>query len=289
MRLTVNTVRAELVEALSFFAPGKRKDGPSTGSGRTVWGWAVALSLAFASAASAQVAPPPLPITKAQVIARLPHDPTAFTQGFFFRDGAFYESTGNVGRSTIRKIDPKTGNVLRQMTIPPPYFGEGIAPVGDQIVSLTWQHGIGFRWRASDFRKLGAFRYSGEGWALASDGRMLVMSDGTPTLRVLDPKTLAVTRKIAVTFKGRPLDRLNEIEIVDGEILANVWHTNAIVRIDPASGKVIGVIDLAALAAEVDARDPEAVPNGIAWDAKARRLYVTGKMWPTVFEIGWGE
>ena len=241
----------------------------------------------MAPAAPAQVAPPQVPVTKAKIIARLPHDAAAFTQGFFFRDGAFYESTGHVGRSTIRKVDPKTGKVLRSVAVPQPYFGEGIAPVGDQIVSLTWRHGIGFRWRASDFKKLGEFRYFGEGWALASDGRMLVMSDGTPTLRVLDPRTLTPTRTIAVTFKGRPLDRLNEIEIVDGEILANVWHTEAIVRIDPESGKVIGVIDLAALVAEVAARDPEAVPNGIAWDAKARRLYVTGKMWPTVFEIAW--
>ncbi len=245
--------------------------------------WLIALLLAILPADSiADEAPP---VTKAHVIARLPHDPTAFTEGLFFSGGAFYESTGEVGHSSIRRVDPATGKVVRQITIPPPYFGEGIAQVGKQIVSLTWQHGIGFRWSADRFRKLGEFHYTGEGWALASDGRMLVMSDGTPTLRVLDPKTLAVKRRIAVIFKGKPLELLNEIEIVDGEILANVWHTSAIVRIDPASGKVIGVIDLSALVAEVDASDPEAVLNGIAWDARHRRLYVTGKMWPTMFQI----
>ena len=246
---------------------------------------AVALLLAFATAASAQVAVPAPPAVAAQVIARLPHDAGAFTEGFFVHDGVFYESTGEVGRSSIRRVDPVTGKVIAKVDVPPPYFGEGIARVGDEIVSLTWQHGIGFRWALKGFRKLGEFRYAGEGWALASDGTRLFMSDGTATLRQLDPKTLSVVRTIPVTFKSRALDRLNEIEIVDGEVLANVWHSNAIVRIDPATGKVVGVIDLSALVAEVAARDSEAVANGIAWDAKARRLYVTGKMWPTVFEI----
>lgn len=247
--------------------------------------WLVAPLLALVPAAS--VADAPLPVVAAEVVARLPHDPAAFTEGFFVSDGAFYESTGQVGRSFIRRVDPKTGKTLRQVEVAAPYFGEGIAAVGREIVSLTWQHGIGFRWRAADFRKLGEFRYSGEGWALASAGPLLVMSDGTPTLRVLDPKTFAVKRTIRVTLRGQPVDDLNEIEIVDGEILANVWHANAIVRIDPASGAVKGLIDLTALVREVNPSDPEAVPNGIAWDAKARRLYVTGKLWPTVFEIRW--
>lgn len=244
-----------------------------------------AFALALVPAASAADAP--LPVAQAEVLERLPHDSAAFTEGFFVEDGAFFESTGHVGRSFIRKIDPHTGKVLRQVAVPAPYFGEGIAQVGGEIVSLTWQHGTGFRWRAADFRKLGTFRYQGEGWGLASAGGLLVMSDGTATLRVLDPKTLAVTRTIAVTLRGAPLDDLNEIEIVDGEILANVWHANAIVRIDPASGRVKGLIDLSALVREVAASDPEAVPNGIAWDRKTRRLYVTGKLWPKVFRIAW--
>lgn len=245
----------------------------------------LALLLALVPAASAADAP--LAVATAQVLERLPHDPTAFTEGFFAAGGAFYESTGQVGRSFIRKVDPATGRVLRQATVPRPHFGEGIAPVGDQILSLTWQDGVGFRWRAKDFAPLGRFRYAGEGWALASDGGLLVMSDGTPRLRVLDPRTLAVKRTIAVTLRGEPLADLNEIEIVDGEILANVWHANAIVRIDPATGAVKGLIDVSALAREVAATDSEAVPNGIAWDKAKRRLYVTGKLWPTVFRIAW--
>ena len=248
-----------------------------------VLGWAAALLLPLATVASAADAP--VPVTEARVIARLPHDPTAFTEGFFVRDGAFWESTGEIGHSSIREVDPATGAVKREVQVPPPYFGEGIASVGDEIVSLTWQHHVGFRWRAKDLKQVGRFSYAGEGWSLASDGKMLVMSDGTSTLRRLDPKTLAVTGTIAVTLRGQPVEALNELEIVDGEILANVWHTASIVRIDPASGRVIGVIDLSALVREVDRADPEGVANGIAWDAAHRKLYVTGKLWPTVFEI----
>lgn len=247
--------------------------------------WLLACALALVPAAS--VADAPLPVATAQVLERLPHDRTAFTEGFFVDGGVFYESTGQVGRSYIRRVDPATGKVLKQVAVPPPYFGEGIAKVGAEIVSLTWQNGTGFRWRASDFAKVGSFRYTGEGWALASDGPLLVMSDGTATLRVLDPRTLGVKRTIAVTLRGEPLPDLNEIEIVDGEILANVWHADAIVRIDPASGRVTGLIDLSALAAEVKVPDPEGVLNGIAWDKAKRRLYVTGKLWPTVFRIAW--
>ena len=247
--------------------------------------WVLACALAVVPAAS--VADAPLPVATAQVVERLPHDRTAFTEGFFVDGGVFYESTGQVGRSYIRRVDPATGKVLKQVAVPAPYFGEGIAKVGPEIVSLTWQNGTGFRWRASDFAKLGSFRYTGEGWALASDGPLLVMSDGTATLRVLDPKTLAVKRTIAVSLRGEPLPDLNEIEIVDGEILANVWHANAIVRIDPASGRVTGLIDCSALAAEAKVPDPEGVLNGIAWDKAKRRLYVTGKLWSTVFRIAW--
>ena len=224
-------------------------------------------------------------VTPARIVARLPHDPRAFTEGLFFRDGAFYESTGEIGRSTIRKVDPVTGKVLKSVTIPPPYFGEGIAPLGDQIVSLTWQHHLGWRWSRDTLKRLGSFGYAGEGWALAAGRHELYMSDGTSNVRVLDPKTLAVTRTIAVTYNGAPLALINEIELVDGMLLANVWKTAAIVRIDPANGRVTGVIDLSPLVREVAATNPEAVPNGIAWDAKRRKLYVTGKLWPTIFEI----
>ena len=252
------------------------------------------LGAAPAPQTPAPVAPAPVPtavpepappVAAAVVVARLPHDPRAFTEGLFYRDGAFFEATGEVGRSFIRKVDPATGRVLKSVTIAAPYFGEGIAPVGNQIVSLTWQHHIGFRWTIDGFRKVGSFSYPGEGWALTGDGRELVMSDGTAALRFLDPRTMAERRRLAVTYRGRPLAQLNELEWVDGEILANVWHTDAIVRIDPASGKVVGVIDLSALTAEVHPTEAEAVPNGIAWDAAHRRLFVTGKDWPVIFEI----
>ena len=222
---------------------------------------------------------------RAEVVARLPHDTGAFTEGLFFRDGAFYESTGEVGRSFIRKVNPATGRVLRQITVPPPYFGEGIVAWGKQLISLTWKEGIGFRWTLDGFKRVGSFRYPGEGWALTSDGKRIIMSDGTSELRFLDPDTLAEQGRVTVTLAGRPLAQINELEFVDGEVLANVWHENAIARIDPASGRVVGLIDLSALTAAVHAVNPEAVPNGIAWDAKTRRLWVTGKDWPTVFQI----
>jgi glutaminyl-peptide cyclotransferase len=174
---------------------------------------------------------------------------------------------------------------VRSVSVPPPYFGEGIAPVGKQIVSLTWQHHIGFRWTLDGFRKQGSFTYPGEGWALTSDDRTVIMSDGTAQLRFLDPGTLKERRRVTVTANGRPIDQLNELELVDGEILANVWRTQYIVRIDPADGHVIGWIDLTGLIDTVAATDPDAVPNGIAWDKKGRHLFVTGKEWPVLFEI----
>lgn len=239
------------------------------------------LALLLAAPAAAQS----IPIETAQVVARYPHDSRAFTEGLLYHDGALYEATGEPGRSSIRKVDLKTGKVLQKVEIPPPTFGEGIAIWKDEIVSLTWKQHTGWRWSLQDFRKLSEFHYPGEGWALTSDGAHLLMSDGSDQIRVLDPETMKELRRIGVTANGRPLDNINELEWVDGEILANVWMTNAIARIDPATGKVTGWIDLSALTAEVDPRGPDDVPNGIAWDAAAKRLFVTGKDWPTLFEI----
>lgn len=232
-------------------------------------------------------APPPgdIPVAPAQVVATLPHDTGAFTEGLFYRDGVFWESTGEVGRSSIRKVDPASGRVLKRVTIPPPYFGEGIVAVGHQLLSLTWKQGIGFRWSIDTLRRAGSFAYRGEGWALTSDGNSVIMSDGTATLRFLDPVTLRVRHRLAVTADGVAIDQLNELEYVDGEILANVWRTNRIARIDPETGHVVGWIDVSALSATVNLDDPDAVPNGIAWDKAHRRLFVTGKYWPTIFEI----
>ncbi len=221
----------------------------------------------------------------ARVIATYPHDTSAFTQGLFFADGALFESTGRPRESVVREVDLTTGKVKREVRLDPEYFGEGSTSWGKTIVSLTWTHGKGFRWDRETLRKIGEFRYQGEGWGLTQDGKSLILSDGTPELRFLDPVTFAEQRRIIVTFRGRPLRRLNELEYVRGEILANIWHQDAIVRIDPATGVVKGVIDLRAVAAAVKVTDEEAVLNGIAYDENAGKLYVTGKLWPSLFEI----
>ena len=249
--------------------------------GRAAGAFSSLLALLLAVPAAAQT----IPIAPAQVVARFPHDPRAFTEGLLWHDGALYEATGEPGRSSIRKVDLKTGKVLQKVDIPPPTFGEGIAIWKDEIVSLTWKQHIGWRWDLKTFRQLGEFHYPGEGWALTGDGTHLLMTDGSDEIRVLDPETMKELRRISVTADGRPLENVNELEWVDGEILANVWMTNVIARIDPATGKVIGWIDLSALTAEINPSNPDDVPNGIAWDAKGKRLFVTGKDWPTLFEI----
>jgi glutamine cyclotransferase len=252
---------------------------------------ALLLSLpATASAAPAPQAAPAAaearpPVVVPTVVARFPHDREAFTEGLIWHGGALYESVGLEGRSDVRRVELATGKVVKRAVIPPAQFGEGLAAWKDQLVSLTWHDGIAHRWAAATLRPLGTARYSGEGWGLTSDRTALIRSDGSATLTFHDPVTLAVKRTLKVTYMGQPVDQLNELEWVEGTILANVWHQPMIVRIDPASGRVTQVIDLRAIVAEVGARDPEAVANGIAWDAAERRLFVTGKRWPTLFEI----
>ena len=238
-----------------------------------------ALLLAFAPAVAQAI-----PVAPAQVVAVFPHDTGAFTEGLFIRDGWLYESTGYEGRSFIRKEELATGKVVQSVAIPPGLFGEGIVDWKDQIVSLTWKGGRGFRWALDGLKRIGEWRYEGEGWALTQDGRNLIMSDGTPVLRVLDPKTLKVVRRVTVTAAGQPIGKVNELEYVKGEILANIWETNSIARIDPNTGEVKGWIDVSALAQRAGATF-EATPNGIAYDKAADRLYVTGKDWPLLFEI----
>lgn len=234
-------------------------------------------------------APAAPPVEAARVIATYPHDTGAFTQGLFFSDGRLFESTGQQGESAIREVDLATGKVKREAKLPPEYFGEGSTGWGKTIVSLTWKHGKGFRWDRDSFRKLGEFSYPGEGWGLTQDGNSLILSDGSNELRFLDPKSFAERRRIRVTWRGRPVRQLNELEYVHGEILANVWHSDLIARIDPETGVIKGVIDLRAVIASVDVRDSEAVLNGIAWDDKTGKLYITGKRWPKLFEIALPE
>ncbi len=246
---------------------------------------ALALILVAPLAAQAPVAEAPIPLERAVAVKRFPHDPGAFTQGLFIDHGQLYESTGKVGRSSIRQVDLASGRVLRRAAVPAPHFGEGIAPWNGQILSLTWQSGQGFRWDRKSLKPRGTFRYSGEGWALTSTGKELVMSDGTATLRFVDPASFTVKRTVTVTIRGQALKMLNELEWVDGQIFANVWMTDYVVRIDAQSGKVVGVIDLTELHRDAAAFGHDQVANGIAWDAKTRKLYLTGKEWPWLYEV----
>lgn len=226
-----------------------------------------------------------LPIEAAKVVRTYPHATDAFTQGLLFRDGFLYESTGGEGQSSIRKIDLVTGRTLQSKTLPPGVFGEGMVDWKDQLFNVIWHGGVGTRWSLKTFRKLGTFRYTGEGWGMTQDGRTIILSDGTPVLRFLEPTTLKVVRTLTVTADGKPVRQLNELEYVRGEILANIWMTNLIARIDPATGRVKGWIDVSALWARIGASNPDSVPNGIAFDKTKGRLFVTGKNWPSLFEI----
>lgn len=244
------------------------------------------LALAGCTAA----APPPpqakeTPVYGFRIVHRYKHDPKAFTEGLFFLDGHLWESTGLNGQSSIREVKLETGEVLRSVPVSPLYFGEGIVNWGPDILSLTWQNGIGFRWRRSDLRQVGSFRYPGEGWALTQDGRNIIMSDGTAELRFLDPTTLREVRRLKVTDQGEPVEKLNEIEYVKGEILANVWMSTHIARVDPRTGVVKGWIEIGDLAARHISGDPDSVLNGIAYDARGDRLFITGKNWPELYEI----
>ena len=247
-----------------------------------------------ASPQTAQTAAPPpaarqpiqpvlLPV---EVVARHPHDPAAFTEGLLVHAGQLYESTGREGESDIRRVDIASGRVLARSAIPPEQFGEGLALWRDTLVSLTWHDGVAHRWDVRTLRRQrGDFRYRGEGWGLASDAAGLVMSDGTAQLRFLDGARFTERRRVTVTAGGRAIDNLNELEVIDGRIFANVWQTPFILVIAPDSGVVTHVLDLRPIVAEVNPTDPNAVLNGIAFDPARRRLYVTGKLWPTLFEI----
>jgi glutamine cyclotransferase len=214
-----------------------------------------------------------------------PHDRAAFTQGLIFKDGVLWESTGQYGSSSLRKVDLKTGKALKLISVPAEYFAEGMTVFRDKVYQLTWQNNKGFIYRPDDFTKTGEFKYAGEGWGLTHDDESLIMSDGTNQLRFIDPETFAVRRTVSVFENGQPLKELNELEYVKGEIFANVWQTDRIVRIDPKTGRLTGTIDLAGLLPAADRDDDTDVLNGIAYDAATDRLFVTGKLWSKLFEI----
>lgn len=227
-----------------------------------------------------------VPLYGVEVVHTYPHDPSAFTEGLFYLNGFFYESTGLEGHSSIRKVRVETGEVVQKVDIQPEYFGEGIVNWQGELISLTWKSEVGFVFDLATLKRRKEFHYHGEGWALTQDGQQLIMSDGTPELRFINPKTLMETKRIQVTLEGRPLHNVNELEWVKGEIYANVWETNSIIRIDPKDGHILGIVNLAGLLSPADqVSGPDSVLNGIAYDAKGDRLFVTGKNWPKLFEI----
>jgi len=220
-----------------------------------------------------------------KVVNAFPHDPAAFTQGLVYRDSFLYEGTGLNGRSQLRKVRLETGEVVQHSDLGKEFFGEGIAIVGNKIFQLTWQSHVGFVYNLADFKLLRQFSYPGEGLGLTSHGNEIFMSDGSAEIRVLDAATFKEKRRFTVREGDTSIDQLNELEYVEGEIYANIWQTDRIARISPVSGKVVGWIDLTGLLSPVFRRREDAVLNGIAYDATHKRLFVTGKLWPKIFEI----
>lgn len=219
------------------------------------------------------------------VVHTYPHDRDAFTQGLEYHDGFLYEGTGREGHSSLRKVKLETGQVVQHIDIAPQYFGEGITVLDGKILELTWKAQTGFIYDRTSFHLLRNFTYAGEGWGLANDGKTIYMSDGSSQIRFWDPQTLKELRRISVHDGNRAIENLNELECVRGEIYANVWTTNLIARISPGDGHVIAWIDLTGLLKPSDMTETVDVLNGIAYDSAHDRLFVTGKLWPKLFEI----
>jgi len=220
-----------------------------------------------------------------KVVNTYPHDPNAFTQGLVFENGVLYEGTGLRGRSTLRRVELETGDILQIRELSAQFFGEGVTIYGNRLIQLTWQSNVGFVYDKESFELLQEFNYATEGWGITYDGKRLIMSDGTSTLHFLDPETFEEIGSIEVLDGGSPVTRLNELEYVQGEIYANVWQTDLIARIAPLTGQVTGWIELEGLLGLEDRSELVDVLNGIAYDAENDRLFVTGKLWPKLFEI----
>jgi glutamine cyclotransferase len=225
------------------------------------------------------------PFYRYRIVNVYPHDPTAFTQGLVFDEGLLYESTGRYGSSSLRKVELETGKVLKAYELPKEYFGEGLTLWENSLIQLTWQSGIGFVYAKQTFTKQREFKYGTEGWGLTHDGKSLIMSDGSAVLHFLDPVTFSETRQIEVRDQGTPITFLNELEYINGEIFANIWRRDVIARISPETGEVLGWIDFRNLRQELGANRDIDVLNGIAYDHMHGRLFVTGKLWPKLFEI----
>jgi len=226
-----------------------------------------------------------IPVYTCNIVNTYPHDRNAFTQGLVFEDGVLYEGTGRFGYSTLRRVELETGDILQIRELSAQFFGEGITIYGNKIIQLTWQSNIGFVYDKNSFELLQEFNYSTEGWGITHDGKRLIMSDGTSTLHFLDPQTFEEIGQLGVFDNDCPVTRLNELEYVQGEIYANVWQTDRVARIAPETGRVIGWVELGGLLTTEDRSEPVDVLNGIAYDAKTDRLFVTGKLWSKLFEI----
>lgn len=220
-----------------------------------------------------------------EVVNTYPHDPMAFTQGLIYLDGFLYESTGLYGESSLRKVALESGEVLQQINLPSEYFGEGLTVWGSNLLQLTWREGTGFIYDLDSFTAQGQFTYQTEGWGLTHDGERIILSDGTSTLYFLDPENFQISGSVEVTYQGDPVTRINELEFIRGEVFANVWQTYWIIRIDPETGIVTGWIDMQNLLPHRERAAGANVLNGIAYDPEHDRLFVTGKLWPVLYEI----
>lgn len=250
--------------------------------------WIAGLAVATIAAVGIAAALPrggALPVETVRVVASYPHDPNAFSQGLVITDGVLYEGTGTFGESSLRRVDLKTGKVEQHVPLNQEYFGEGITVVGDKIYQLTWKNRLGIVYDRETMTPASSFRYSGEGWGLTTDGKELILSDGTATLRFLSLETLDVVRRVQVRTASGPVEQLNELEYVDGEIYANIWYSDRIARISPKTGQVLGWIDLSSLYPARQRPSREHVLNGIAYDAQTKQLFVTGKNWPKLYQV----
>jgi len=242
-------------------------------------------SLLISMAQTSETQNSAIPTLGYKIINTYPHDRNAFTQGLVFEKGFLYEGTGIRGRSELRKVKAETGEILQTHKLPDQFFGEGITVCGDKIIQLTWQSHQGFVYDRESFELLAEFTYSGEGWGITYDGQRLIMSDGTPVLRFLNPETFEQEGEIEVRDDKGPVSRLNELEYAGGEIYANVWRTERIARISPRTGRVTGWLEPDGLLNFQDIAQPVDVLNGIAYDSEKKRLFITGKLWPKLFEI----
>ena len=264
---------------IRFSLPEQRLFVLSGAIGRVSIGLGLALALLTTGCAGAA------PVEGYRVVAAYPHSTSSYTEGFFYLGGMFYEGTGRMGRSAVLAEDPATGVVAQRRDLAPEYFGEGIVDWGPNIYEWTWKSHVCFVYDRFTLRPMKQFAYTGEGWGMTRTAKELITSDGTSTLRFRDPATFKETRHIVVRDGGTPVELLNELEFVKGEIYANVWHSDRIARISPKDGRVMAWIDLTGLLPAEERVDAESVLNGIAYDAEHDRLFVTGKQWPKVFEI----